>query len=144
MTFSIVQMYFIIQYTVSEWHYKLSVFSSVYYKYMQFLSLQPQWYIYTVALLSPLMLVVVEKAIYEATSVKQSYCEYKTVFFCLIYWVRSEIHVWQFQVFEFISGYGCWLFHPCFFAFFSDLYFLIFSNIIFSSLTYFCSSVINW
>jgi len=68
------------------WHfqmYKQSVFSSLYCKYMQFLCLQPQWYTYTyIVLLAPLTLVAVEKAISEATSVKQSYSEFKTVFFC--------------------------------------------------------------
>jgi len=33
-----------------------------------------------IVLLAPLTLVLVEKAIYEATSVKQSYCECKTLF----------------------------------------------------------------
>ena len=46
-------------------------------------------YLYsTVVLLAPLMLVVIEKAIYEATSVKQSYSEYKTLF--SVIFIESE------------------------------------------------------
>ena len=36
-----------------------------------------------IVLLAPLTLVAVEKAIYEATSVKKSYSECKTVFFAI-------------------------------------------------------------
>ena len=64
------------------------MFSSVYCKYNLYVYNYSDSYIYiysTVVLLAPLMLVMVEKAIYEATSVKQSYSECKTLFFCHIY-----------------------------------------------------------
>jgi len=56
--------------------------------------------------------------------------------FCQVYWVRIEIHVWQFQVFKFTSGYDAGLFHPCFFAFFLAISISIFN--IFKY--YFCTS----
>jgi len=67
-------------------------------------------YLYsTVVLLVHLTLVVIEKATY----IWSKKCRIKVFWvqntiFCQIYWVRIEIHVWQFQVFEFTRGYGCW------------------------------------
>ena len=57
------------------------MFSSFYRKYCTiYMPTTTVIYLYsTVVLLAPLMLVVVEKAIYEAASVKQSYSECKTL-----------------------------------------------------------------
>jgi len=69
------------------------------------------------------MLVAAEKAIYEATSVKQSYCECKTVFSAKFIESEQRSMCDDFKCLSSQVGMDVGLFHPCFFAFFSALYF---------------------